>query len=296
MIKSMTGFGQAEVKTSKDYIRVELKTVNHKYLEVSLKLPPHLFEFEEKLRRILSGRLRRGKIYVFVSSPDPSVFANRLILNESLAKEVASKIARVRQLLHFKQEIPAEAILREVLDYPGVLIKDIFSDQHTLYWRDLSKALETAMAALEKSKIYEGKALDKDLRTRMSQMRKSLWAIEKRIPAIHQEFKKSLEARLKEFLKTDQIDRERVTVEVALFAKNSDISEEVTRLKSHLAGMEQALLEKGEVGKKLDFIAQEMLRETNTIGSKSADVPIAGAVIAIKSAIEKIREQSQNIE
>jgi uncharacterized protein (TIGR00255 family) len=296
MIKSMTGFGQAELKSARDYIRVEIKTINHKFSEISLRLPPHLMEFEEPARKAVVQEIRRGKVNVFVASPDPAVFSTRLVLNEQLAREVFHKIEKLKDLLKLRSAIGADVILREVLDYPGVLTKDTSSDHHALYSHDLMKALSLALASLNRSKILEGRALEKDLKVRLSEIKQSLRTIQKRIPVLAKEYKKSLESRMKDFLKNGEIDDERLALEVALYVKNSDISEEVTRLKSHLDAMAAALKESGELGRKLDFIAQEMIRETNTIGSKSNDVTIANCVIAIKSAIEKIREQAQNVE
>lgn len=295
MVRSMTGFGQAELKTTSDYIRVEIKTINHKFLEMSLRLPPHLVEFEENVRRAVSRELRRGKIMVFVSSPDPAVFSTKLRLNEALAKEVYHKIAKVQSLLKIKA-VGSDAVLREVLDYPGVLSKDASADHHALYSKDLLKTVELALKNLARSKDFEGRALAKDLKVRLGEIKKSLRTISARIPVLAREYKKNLHARLKDFMKENRVDEERLTVEVAMYLKNSDISEEVTRLGTHIEAMTNALKENGELGRKLDFIAQEMIRETNTIGSKSGDVTIANAVIAIKSAIEKIREQAQNVE
>ena len=153
-----------------------------------------------------------------------------------------------------------------------------------------------ALTNLKKSRILEGKALDKDLRNRMAEMIKSIKAIEKRLPVLAKEYKKNLEMKMKDFMKNEQIDTERLTLEVALYVKNSDISEEVTRLKHHIDAMKKTLYEEGELGRKIDFIGQEMYRESNTMGAKSNDVAIANHVIAIKSAIEKIREQAQNVE
>jgi uncharacterized protein (TIGR00255 family) len=156
--------------------------------------------------------------------------------------------------------------------------------------------LRRALSDFDRSRAQEGAALLKDLRTRVAEIRKALTDIERRIPLAGKAFKKNLESRLKDFLRDGQIDKERLTIEAAQYLKSSDISEEVTRMKSHLDGMQRALKEEGELGRKLDFIAQEMTRETNTIGAKSSDAAITDAVIRIKAGIEKIREQAQNVE
>ncbi len=300
MIKSMTGFGRSELKCAQGMIRVEIKTTNHKFLEISSRVPSHLGGIEESIRKQVSQGVRRGKIYLNVQCPDPSAFSTHLVLNEGLAREVSQKIHRLRQVLGLKgapKDSPAEQgmVLREVLHYPDVLRKDVASAEQS-FFKELTKAVSMALEHLKKSRVLEGRALEKDFLLRMRQIHAALSIIEKRIPTLHREYKKSLENRMKELLKDGKIDQERLTIEVAQYVKNSDVSEEVTRLKSHLDAMKRALAESGEMGRKLDFIGQEMIREANTIGSKSNDVVIANQVIQIKSAIEKIREQSQNVE
>ena len=317
----MTGFGRAELKIPQGFIRVEIKTVNHKFFEISSRLPGHLAEFEDGIRKSVSQEIRRGKINLFISSPDPSTFTKRLVLNEILAKEVFHKIQRLRKILNFHESKTGGAteqaiILKEVLSYPEVLTKESSLNEKTSLFRDLEKAVLLALRNLKSSRIQEGKALGKDLLNRLLEIKKSLAVIEKRIPNLNKEYKKSLEKRMQEFLpapakagpssggkggsasggKNGELDHERLTLEVALYVKNSDISEEVTRMKSHMDGMKKALNENGEIGRKIDFIAQEMTRESNTMGAKSSDVTIANSVIQIKSAIEKIREQAQNVE
>ncbi|MBI4352484.1 MAG: YicC family protein [Candidatus Omnitrophica bacterium] len=300
MIRSMTGFGRSELKFSHGHIRAEVKTTNHKYLEVSSRLPGHLGEYEEAMRRAVAQEVRRGKVLVFVSCPDPSVLASRLALNESLAKELFQKRERLRQVLKLggrsPEPLPAEAVLREILHYPDVLTRETSYDEKASFSNGLMKAVALALKSLTRSREQEGRALLKDFLGRLSEIQRSVRAIEKRIPAVAGEYKRSLENRMKEFIKDGKIDSERLTLEVALYVKNSDISEEITRLKSHLDGMKIALREGGELGRKIDFIAQEMTRESNTMGAKASDAAIAAEVIKIKSAIEKIREQAQNVE
>jgi uncharacterized protein (TIGR00255 family) len=295
MIRSMTGFGQAELKSSQGHFRVEIKSTNHKFLDVSARMPGYLSDFEETMRRTIAKRVRRGKVQLFVSCPDPSVFSSRLLLNEALAREVFQKAVSVRKMLKMRR-VSDDALLREVLGYPDVLVKDASSQRTGLYAKKLLKVLQAALRDFERSRAAEGAALLKDLKKRAGEVRVCLRAIEKRIPRAAGEFKDGLRARLKDFLRDGQLDRERLTIEVAQYLKSSDISEEVTRLSSHLDGLARALGEAGELGRKLDFIAQEMTRETNTIGAKSSDGAITDAVIRVKAGIEKIREQAQNVE
>lgn len=301
----MTGFGRSEFKSAEGHIRVEIKTVNHKFLEISARIPGHLTEFEDLIRKSVGREISRGKVNLFISSPDPAVFSSRLLLNENLAREVAHKIGRLKTLLKLSVKDDS-LILREVLRTPDLFVKDASSGRRRLFSKDLLRAVDLALESLEQSRILEGKALGKDLRGRLAEIQKALRVIEKRLPALGREYKKSLEGRLKEFLpakggsaaggKNGEVDRGRLTVEVAQYLKNSDISEEVTRLKSHLQAMGKTLWESGEVGRKVDFIAQEMTREANTMGAKSGDAAISARVIQIKGTIEKIREQAQNVE
>ena len=297
----MTGFGRSELKIPQGVIRVEIKTINHKFFEISSRLPGHLSEFEDPIRKMVSQEIRRGKISLFLSSPDPSAFSKHLVLNEALAAEVFHKISRLKKILNLcpsKTNSGAleAVILKEVFQYPDVLTKEASSQERASLFGDVEKAVMLAVRNLADSRLQEGKALVRDLLNRIVEIKKSLAVIKKRIPPLEKEYRNTLENKMKEFLKNGELDRERLTLEVALYAKNSDISEEVTRLESHMDAMKKALQESGEVGRKIDFIAQEMFRESNTMGAKSSDVAIANCVIQIKSAIEKIREQAQNVE
>ncbi len=293
----MTGFGRSELKIPHGFIRVEIKTINHKFFEFSSRLPGHLSEFEDSVRKIVSQEIRRGKISFFISAPDASTFSKRLVLNEPLAKEVFQKIQRLKKVLNMRSLKNEEnMLLRTVLTYPDVLTKESSFNERTSLFRDIENAVGLALKNLNASRIQEGKALEKDLSGRILEIKRSLGGIERRIPALGKEYRKIFEKKMKEFLKAGELDHERLTLEVALYVKNSDISEEVTRMKSHIDAMKKALKESGELGRKIDFIAQEMYRESNTMGAKSSDVSIANHVIHIKSAIEKIREQAQNVE
>ena len=291
----MTGFGQAESKTSQGFIRVEIKATNHKFFEISCRLPVHLSEFEDAIRKTAGQELKRGKVSLFVTAPDPSVFSSRLVLNEKLAKEVFANVQKLKNLLKLK-DLSSAVVLREVLRHPDVLVKDVSGREPSAMAKELMKTVREALSRLNRSKAAEGRALEKDLKGRLLEIKKALSAVVRRIPRNAKEYRASLILKMKDFLKDGQLDKERLTVEVAQYVKNSDVSEEVTRLQSHLDAMAKALNEDGELGRKIDFIAQEMVRETNTLGAKSSDTVIAAGVIQIKSAIEKIREQAQNVE
>ncbi|OIO37277.1 MAG: hypothetical protein AUJ72_04825 [Candidatus Omnitrophica bacterium CG1_02_46_14] len=316
----MTGFGQSELKIPQGFIRVEIKTINHKFFEMVCRLPGPLSEFEDTVRKMVTQEIRRGKISLVLSCPDPSAFMKKLVLNEALAKEIYQKILRLKKILGAdpaKTNAGFEAVLlKEVLNYPDVLTKESSSSERVSLSKELEKAVALAVSKLRSSRLQEGKALGRDILNRILEIKKALNVIKKRIPVLEREYRKTLEAKMKEFLpakmkadfrqteggqvpsggKEDEIYYERLTLEVAMYVKNSDISEEMTRMKSHMDAMKKALKENGEIGRKIDFIAQEMYRESNTMGAKSSDVAIANSVIEIKSAIEKIREQAQNVE
>lgn len=299
MIKSMTGFGRSELKAGLGFIRVEIKTTNHKFLEVSSRLPFHLTEFEDKIRKLIGEQVRRGKVHLFISSPDPESQGSKLVLNEPLAREVSQHIRKLKKVLDLKsvsREREDAMVLKEVLHYPNVLMRDVSDSSSGKFAKEIDRVVSTALRSLDESRKREGLALEKDFLKRVSEIDKALTTIEKRIPMVSREYKHGLEKKIKEHLQEVPVDKERLTLEVAQFIKNSDISEEITRLRSHIVEMKKTLKETGEVGRKIDFIGQEMYRESNTIGAKSNDMVIASNVIALKSAVEKIREQSQNIE
>lgn len=291
----MTGFGRFRLKSAAGFTRAEIKTVNHRYFEFSARLSPHLSEYEDEIRRRVAGRLSRGKITLTVSSPDPAVFASRLILNEPLAKEVFHQGKRLQTVLKIKK--PSEwGLFKQVLNFPDVLVKDVSSARSNGLPKDAAKALEGALAGLEASRLREGRALAADILKHARQLERSLSGIGRRLPGLKRAYRASLARRVGEFLKNGELDGERLTAEAAQHVKSSDVSEEIARLKAHLAELKKTLRDKGEAGRKLDFIAQEVQRETNTLGAKSQDVVLAREVIAMKGAIEKIREQAQNVE
>ncbi|MCG3177302.1 MAG: hypothetical protein MOGMAGMI_02271 [Candidatus Omnitrophica bacterium] len=293
MIRSMTGFGHAELKTPHGLIRAEVKTINHKFFELSARLPLHLTDLEDPLRRLAAQRIRRGKAVLVINSPDPSVVGAKLHLNEPLAREVHAKLRRLARVLGVEER---GGELRTVFMYPDVLTREVTSSGRAELARQVERTVARALDSLESSRRFEGRALKRDVERRAAEIRSALRIIERRIPVLARDYRASLEKRMKDLLKDAQIDRERLTLEVAQYVKSSDISEEVTRLRSHLEALAQALKTGGELGRKIDFIGQEMTREANTMGAKSSDRAIADAVIDIKSAIEKIREQAQNVE
>ncbi len=295
-VRSMTGFGRSERVTPLGPVRVELKSTNHKFLDVSSRLPGYLAEFEDAIRKKIGEVLSRGKVHVFVSAPDPSVFASRIRPNARLAGEAQRAILALRAKLGAEKSVTNADVFREVLRVPDVLVRETESSSRNQYSKELLAAVGAALASLEKSREAEGKVLAADLKKHLAAMRRGLAIISKQAKTAGARYKKSLQERMGEFLKENQIDKDRLTIEVAQYVKGADISEEISRLGGHFDALDRAIREGGELGRKIDFIAQEMIRETNTIGSKSADAAITKEVIDLKAAIEKIREQAQNAE
>ncbi len=296
-MKSMTGFGRAELRSPHGLVRVEIKTTNHKFLEVAPRLPNHLVEFEDQLRRLVSAELRRGKVVVTANAPDPAAYSGRVHLNEPLARAVHKSVLRLRQILGTRGTAEDASVFSEVLRYPDVLVREVSPEGRGELSKTITRAAQLAVENLRASRTDEGKALERDFRKRLDEIAAALAAIERRLPALAKEFRAHLEKKISSFAPEAGPERQRAAADAAAaYVKNSDISEEVTRLRAHIAAMRKSLAETGELGRKLDFIAQEMVRETNTMGSKSGDTLIAEQVIRAKSAIEKIREQAQNVE
>lgn len=292
MIKSMTGFGRFVLKVENGPVRVELKSVNHKYFELSTRLPNHLLEFEDRLKSLVAKRIKRGKVHLSVMTPDPIHLAGRLVLDEHLAKATFRHLVRLKKILKIKEPVG----LREVLQMSNIIAPGPSVIDPSRYWKKVEPAVTKGLNHLIESRLREGKALKHDLEGRLQRIKKALSAVERRSPAVVEKYRQKLIQRLHEFSKEPKLDSERLNTEVALYAKNSDISEEITRIKSHLDHVGATFRENSEVGRKIDFIAQELYREANTLGAKSNDTLIAKKVILIKSEIEKIREQAQNIE
>lgn len=295
-MRSMTGFGRSERSTPLGPVRVELKSTNHKFLDVSSRLPGYLAEFEDVIRKKISDHLSRGKVHVFVSAPDPSVFTARWKPNERVAREAFKAILQLRAKLGLEAKVSEAEAFRELLRVPDVLVRETERASQSRYAKELVAAVEDAAASLNRSREAEGRVLAADLKKHLSSMRRRLSVIQKQARTASARYRRQLHERLSEYLKDGEIDRERLTVEVAQHVKGADISEEISRLGGHFTALDAAIREGGELGRKIDFIAQEMIRETNTMGSKSSDAVITAQVIELKAAIEKIREQAQNAE
>lgn len=293
MIRSMTGYGRGEVEEGGLKWVVELRSVNHRFLEVSSSLPRHLWALEDRVRKLIKSRLARGRVDVQFSWEgraerpwtvrlDPAMTAQiNSLLTSLTAMLPESEPVRLSHLLHFADLIVARE--RQTQD-----IEEI--------WLAISAALAQALEALEVMRGNEGAALAEETLGHLNQVRQELQQIKTQADLVPGLWQERLKTRLEELLAEAPVDEGRLVQEIAFLAERRDIQEELTRLESHVAQFQEALADPGPVGRKLEFLLQEMLRETNTIGVKAGDLDISQAVVAIKGLLERLREQVQNIE
>ena len=292
MIYSMTGFGRTTKKSKYGTINVEIKSLNHKFFEPSIKLPNGLAGFEDRVKSLLQKKVKRGKIYLNVSFEDTLKEMDKISINLDMARAYRRQIRGLKKNLALKGDIKLE----QFITLPGVITYEAPRVESSRIWTHVRKALDEAIEHLIKERGKEGRVLHKDLSKRAREIKTLLTHISQRSNINVANYKKHLSQRIKELTGTQLVDKGRLEQEVALFAKNCDISEELTRLKSHISVFEESLKSDQEAGKKLDFIAQELHREINTIGAKASDFKISRWVIQVKSEIEKIREQVKNVQ
>lgn len=292
MIKSMTGFGRCE-KVTEDYkISVEMKAVNHRYLDLSIKMPKKFNYFESAIRTLLKNDIQRGKVDVFINYEDYT--ENKLCLkyNGALAAEYMDYFKKMEEQFGIQNDIKVSNLSR----MPEVLTMEEVPEDEESIWKLLSGTIEEAAGHFVDSRIKEGENLKNDLLGKLDYMLELVSYIEERSPKIVAEYRAKLEDKVKELLGNSTIDEGRIATEVTIFADKICVDEETVRLRSHIDHTKSELLAGGSVGRKLDFIAQEMNREANTILSKANDLEVSERAIALKTEIEKVREQIQNIE
>jgi uncharacterized protein (TIGR00255 family) len=292
MIKSMTGFGRCEVTDGQWKMTVEIKAVNHRYLDVSVKMPKKLSIFENSIRTVLKEYMERGKVDVFVSYEDLSETGFALKYNEQLAGQYLTYLRRMADTFDLEDDIRVSTLSR----YPDVFVMEEEDTDEKELWNVLERAVRGACEQFVEARIREGEHLKNDLVAKLDQMVTYVEYIEDRSPQILAEYQAKIRQKIADLLGDAQVDESRIATEVTLFADKVCVDEEMVRLMSHIKGMKDVLLAGGSVGRKLDFIAQEMNREANTILSKSNDLSISDTGINLKTDIEKVREQIQNIE
>ena len=292
MIKSMTGFGRCEIMEGSRKYTVEMKSVNHRYLDVNIKMPKKLYMFESAIRSELKKYASRGKVDIFITMEDFSESNATVKYNKELAGEYMQKLSEMAEDFGLEKDIRVSTLSR----YPEVLtMEEVAADEEEL-WKELKQAFAGAAEQFVASRVVEGEHLRDDLIEKLDSMLERVAFIEERSPHIVKEYREKLEAKVQELLGDVKVDETRLLTEVTIFADKSCVDEEIVRLKSHIATTKSTLLSGGDIGRKLDFIAQEMNREANTTLSKSNDLEISNCAIELKTEIEKVREQIQNIE
>ena len=292
MIKSMTGFGRCEFTDEKRKFTVELKSVNHRYLDVNIKMPKKLNFFESSIRALLKEYIERGKVDVYITYEDYPEDNYALKYNSALAAQYLDYLNRMAEEFGLENDIRVSNLSR----YPDVLVMEEQDVDEKELWDGLERALRGACEQFVASRIKEGENLKVDLIDKLDHMISYIDFIEKRSPLIMEEYRKRLEDKIKEILGDRQMDDGRIATEVTIYADKVCVDEETVRLRSHINTTKDTLLEGGSIGRKLDFIAQEMNREANTILSKANNIQISDTGINLKTSIEKVREQIQNIE
>ena len=287
----MTGFGRAEFQDSDKKISVEIKSVNHRYFECSIRLPRKFHAFESDMRRILKDYAGRGKLDVYVGYEDHRLAGTSLQYNAALAEQYV----RCAQEAEKEFSIPNDLTVCKLLNFPDVLKMDEEEIDESALWECLEKVLREAAENLREARRKEGSALKADLSEKLDEMKKLVDEVIQNEPAIMEAYKERLREKTSELLENAQIDENRIASEVVLYADKICTDEETVRLQSHIRQMQEALQAGEGIGRKLDFLAQEMNREANTILSKAGDVLTSDLGVALKTVIEKIREQIQNI-
>mgnify|MGYP002657449172 FL=1 len=292
MIKSMTGFGRCEFTDEKRKFTVELKSVNHRYLDINIKMPKKLNFFESSIRALLKEYIERGKVDVYITYEDYTEDNYALKYNATLAAQYLDYLNSMAEEFGLENDIRVSNLSR----YPDVLVMEEQDVDEQELWDGLERALRGACEQFVASRIKEGENLKIDLIDKLDHMISYVDFIEKRSPQIMEEYHRRLEDKIKEILGDRQMDDGRIATEVTIYADKVCVDEETVRLRSHINTTKETLLEGGSIGRKLDFIAQEMNREANTILSKANNIEISDTGINLKTSIEKVREQIQNIE
>lgn len=292
MIKSMTGFGRCEHQQGSKKFTVEMKAVNHRYFDVSIKIPKKFTFFEAAIRGILKEYVQRGKVDVYITYENFAEESAELKYNESIAAEYLKYFRQMFETFGLEDDIRVSVLGR----CPEVFTMEEQAVDEDEIWVVLEQAVRGACVQFSQARSREGEALKTDILDKLAQMEENVSLIEARYPQIISEYRKKIGEKVAELLGDTQMDEGRLASEVILFADKICTDEETVRLGSHIATMREVLLQGGAIGRKLDFIAQEMNREANTILSKANDLETSNIAIDLKTDIEKVREQIQNIE
>jgi uncharacterized protein (TIGR00255 family) len=296
LIKSMTAYGRGEVETASQKWVVELRSVNHRFLELSLNLPRRLWALEDRFRKLIKGRLSRGRVDMQLSWESLAEKSLTLRLDKAMVAEVRGILEDIRQI----GNTPETLRMEHFLHFTDLMVAKEQANQDLemeATWETVSQAVNQALDQMEEMRTTEGAALAADLAAHLADIRREMGQVAVQAPRLPQIWRDRVTARLAElFPEGAPVDETRLAQEVALMAERRDLAEELARLESHLDQFQQTLASDVPVGRKQEFLLQEMLREANTIGSKANDLTIAQAVLEIKGSLERLREQVQNIE
>lgn len=292
MIKSMTGFGRCEITEETKKITVELKAVNHRYCEMSVRMPKKLNYLEASVRNRLKKYISRGKLDIFITYEDTAEGKSCVKYNEELAKEYFGYLQKIKETFGLNDEISTSSIAR----FQDVLSVEEQTEDEKELEELLNKAIDGAAAQLVETRIAEGKQLEEDILSKLDDMLEKVTFVEKRSPEIVAAYRKKIMDKVAELLGDNKIDETILATELTIFADKICVDEETVRLKAHINSVKETFKAGENIGRKLDFIAQEMNREANTIMSKANDLEVTNCAIDLKTEIEKIREQIQNIE
>ena len=292
MLRSMTGFGASDLATAAGRYTVEARSLNHRFLEIIVRLPRELAPLEDRIRALVQGRVLRGRVEVAIMRENYGKRLRTVRIDLDLAKAFASALNELKQAL----ELPGSPDLAMLSALPDLIRIEEQKEDLEAAWTAIAEAVEVALSRLVAMREREGARLTSDLGQRVRRLAERADEIERRAPLVVKEHAARLTRRIEELIGMPPVDEGRLAAEVAIFADRSDIAEETTRLRSHLAQMQQMLIGDGPAGRTLEFLVQELGREANTIGSKANDVEISRAVIAVKGDLESLREQIQNLE
>ena len=293
MIRSMTGYGKQSLSIDGREYQIEIKSVNHRYLDINIKMPKTLSYLEDTIKKEISEKIKRGKIDVFITFENNSQEGKNIKINKELAKLYINQLKELAQ----EEKISSNIEVIEIAKFPDILTIKVDEEDEKIK-QEIMQTTQEATNKIIEMKNIEGEKIAQDLLQRISNIENKIIEISEKSTGLIQEYVVKLEKRVKELLKNDEVDKSRLAQEVVIYADKCSIEEEITRLKSHIFQFENLISnnQDGAIGKKLDFIIQEMNRETNTIGSKANNLEITNGVIDIKTEIEDIREQVQNIE
>ncbi|WP_122638340.1 YicC/YloC family endoribonuclease [Romboutsia sp. Marseille-P6047] len=293
MAISMTGFGRGEYKDDNYYFLVECKTINHKYCDINIRLPRKISFLEDKARNFIKNYIKRGRVDIYIKLDLLGSEDVNLKFDETLANQYVNILRDIRD----KFDLVDDISVMNVAKFPDIIKTEEKEEDEELLWSMLSKALEETLVKLTEMRSEEGQRLAKDVLDRCDILESTIEEIEKYSYNVVIDYKEKLNNRISEILENPSIiDENRLAQEVAIYADKSSITEEIVRFKSHIKQLRSTIVKDESIGRRIDFLIQEMNRETNTIGSKSSDLNITNLVVEIKSELEKIREQIQNIE